>query len=159
MSFFGYVKLLCSERHSGIRFCTGLRERNLPGYGRAIALGLGGVPALGSGGCAHLNAMVAVAVLQLSMGSRSRIPAFPGKRIHVPQYVPLAAAARLRTHDTVFVRWGRVVLTAFTIEFLQGLTPPHISDCVTWCQPVRRDKPVSSCCLRFQAIPPRGTRE
>lgn len=126
---FGYVNTFVLWRAFGNIFGTGLRDA-LPWIMLgAIALGLAGFLFWQRSGARISWRWLAVAVLAAVIGLSITDPAFPGKRIHVPQYFLLAIIvwfalpARLRTPMTPVFVLIAVVFYGIHDEFLQGLHP------------------------------------
>lgn len=125
----GYVNTFTLWRAFGDAFGTGLRD-GLPWIMvAAIALGLAAFLLWKRSGVRISWRWMAAALLAAVFGLLITNPAFPGKRIHVPQYFLLtiivwfALPARLRTHMTPVFVLVAAVLYGIHDEFLQGLHP------------------------------------
>lgn len=124
---FGYVNTFVLWRAFGNTFGTGLRDALPWIMVGAIALGLVVFLLWKRSGARISWRWLAVAVLAAVIGLSITDPAFPGKRIHVPQYFLLAIIvwfalpARLRTPMTPVFALVAVVLYGVHDEFLQGL--------------------------------------
>jgi len=154
---FGYVNTFVLWRAFGNTFGTGLRDALPWIMVGAIALGLVVFLLWKRSGARISWRWLAVAVLAAVIGLSITDPAFPGKRIHVPQYFLLAIIvwfalpARLRTPMTPVFVLVAVVLYGIHDEFLQGLHPRRTFG-------LRDMRYLRAACV-FSAIRRAGTRD
>jgi len=126
---YGYVNTFALWRAFGQAFGEGLRDA-LPWIMVAIiVLGLAGFLVWQRAGAKISWRLLAIAVLAAVIGLSITDPAFPAKRIHVPQYFMLAIVVwfalpgRMRTPMTPVFVLVAVALYGVHDEFMQGFHP------------------------------------